>query len=69
MRVINKDICCDCINRMNDLVFDNPKGLALKANEESDENDGRTVDIEDSAENIYKSDINDDSGELNNDSR
>ena len=63
VRVINKDICCDCINTMNDLVFDNPKGLALKANEESDENDGRTVDIEDSAENIDKSDINDDSGE------
>lgn len=39
------------------------KAWLLKANEESDENDGRTVDIEDSAENIDKSDINDDSGE------
>ncbi len=41
VRVINnRDICCDCISKMNDLVFDNPKCLTLNADDESAENYG-----------------------------
>lgn len=64
VRIINnRDICHDCISKMNDLVFDNPKCLTLNADEESAENSEQSVaDTADSADSRHQIESNKESG-------